>query len=73
MSKRKKVKKTKNSKVERWTEEQYEEYLAGLYGMEYIAGFTEGGVPYGVFSKDNENFDVNENSNIAYLDENIPF
>jgi len=40
----KKIKKSKNSKVEKWTEEQYEGYLSALYGMEYIAGFTEGGV-----------------------------
>ncbi|MEL7658414.1 MAG: hypothetical protein AAGU75_21190 [Bacillota bacterium] len=30
-----------------WTFEQYEEYMRKLYGMDYVAGFTEGGVPYG--------------------------
>lgn len=73
MSKRKKVKKTKNSKVEIWTEEKYEEYLAGVYGMEYIAGFTEGGVPYGVFKKDlDEHGGNNFNDSKEFYDE-IPF
>lgn len=60
MSKSKKIKKTKNNKIEKWTEEQYEEYLAALYGMEYIAGVTEGGVPYGVFKKDLDETDSEE-------------
>ncbi|MDR3594427.1 hypothetical protein [Clostridium sp.] len=54
MRKKKKAKKHSNNKVERWTEEQYEEYLKELYGMEFIAGFTEGGVPYGLFEEDLE-------------------
>lgn len=40
MSKKKKTKKTKNGEVEIWTQEQYEEYLAGSYGIEYIARFS---------------------------------
>lgn len=36
--KRKKLKKHTNNKDERWTEEQY---LKWLYGMKFIAGFTE--------------------------------
>jgi hypothetical protein len=64
MSKKKKTKKTKNGEVEIWTEEQYEEYLAGLYGMEYIAGFTEGGIPYGVFKEEKEILEVNGNIKI---------
>ncbi|MGL4731572.1 MAG: hypothetical protein ACRCW0_08305 [Clostridium sp.] len=52
MSKVNKNKKGKNNKVKKWTEEQYEEYLSGVYEMEYIVGFTENGVPYGVLKKD---------------------
>jgi len=55
MGKKKKSKKHINNNIERWTEEQYEEYLKGLYGMEFIAGFTESGVPYGLFEGDLEN------------------
>jgi len=73
MSKRKKVKKTKNSKVEIWTEEQYEEYLAGVYGMEYIAGFTEGGVPYGVFKKDLDEHGGNNFNDSKEFDNEMPF
>jgi len=42
MGKKKKSKKHINNNVEIWTEEQYEEYLQDIYGMEVIAGFTEG-------------------------------
>lgn len=45
--KKKNVKKLEASDV--WTEEEYEEYLKAEYGMEFIAGFTEGGMPYGTF------------------------
>jgi hypothetical protein len=31
-----------------------EDYLKELYGMEFIAGFTESGVPYGIFKDDLE-------------------
>lgn len=34
--------------TEIWPEEEYEEYLKALYGMEFIAGYTEGGLPYGL-------------------------
>jgi hypothetical protein len=73
MSKRKKVKKIKNSNVEIWTEEQYEEYLQDLYGMEYIAGFTENGVPFGIFKEDIE-IHRSEKSDIpSDYDDEIPF
>jgi hypothetical protein len=65
MSKKKKTKKINNGSnndVEVWTEEQYEEYLKGLYGMEFIVGFTENGVPYGSFIEDPETY-VDEQSN----------
>jgi len=50
MRKRKKAKKVRCSNPEVWTEAQYEEYMMDLYGMEYIAAFTENGVPYGIFT-----------------------
>jgi hypothetical protein len=38
-----------------WTEEQYEQYMKGLYGLDFIAAYTEGGVPYGIpLDADNE-------------------
>ena len=54
VGKKKKSKKHTNNNVEMWTEEQYEEYLQNLYGMNFIAGFTENGVPFGAFNKDIE-------------------
>lgn len=73
MSKNKKSKKTEKDKVEIWTEEQYEEYLAGLYGMEYIAGFTEGGMPYGVFKEDLEEYSENKLDDTSEFDDEVPF
>ena len=70
---KKKTKKTKNGEVEIWTEEQYEEYLAGLYGMEYIAGFTKGGIPYGVFRENVEVYRGNELNNHRDFDNELPF
>lgn len=55
------------------TEEQYEDYLAELYGMEYIAGFTEGGMPYIVFSEDLEVYDENEINDRRDFDDELPF
>lgn len=49
MGKNRRSKKGKCNDAEVWTEEQYEEYMKGLYGMDFIAGFTENGVPYGTF------------------------
>lgn len=73
MSKSKKVKKTKKGKVAIWTEEQYEEYLAGLYGMEYIAGFTEVGISYGVFREDLEVHGGNKFNYPREFDDKISF
>lgn len=44
-----------NNEVDVWTEEQYEEYMKDLYDMDFIAGFTENGIPYGIFCEDDEN------------------
>ena len=72
MAKRKKAKKTVVN-VEVWTEEQYEEYMKELYDMEFIAGFTEGGVPYGIFNDDDDDIDITDGySNISDNDE-LPF
>ena len=74
MGKKKKSKKDKSNNAEVWTEEQYEEYMKELYGMDFIAGFTENGFPYGTF-RDKD--DVNEELIIRDIsidsDEEIPF
>ena len=57
MSKRKKSKKSSSSNEEVWTEELYEEYFQQIYCMDFIAGFTEGGVPYGIL-EDKENYKI---------------
>lgn len=56
---------------ELWTEKQYEEYLANLYGMEYIVGFTENGMPYGIFDDVLED-DAGEDI-VVHSDKNLPF
>lgn len=73
MSKKKKSKKNANSNVEVWTEEQYEEYLKGIYGMEFIAGFTEGGVPFGLFKEETETYNIEELDNYNEPDDELPF
>lgn len=42
----KKIEINKND-LEIWTEEQYEQFMKDLYDLDFIAGYTEGGVPYG--------------------------
>ena len=74
MGKKKKSKKDKSNNPEVWTEEQYEEYMNELYGMEFIAGFTENGVPYGTFIDEDEENDklIIRDISIDYDDE-LPF
>ncbi len=50
--KRRKNKKSIDSNI--WTEEEYDEYMADLYGLEYIAGYTESGVPYGIVKEEKQ-------------------
>ena len=72
MRKRKKAKKDKCSNPDVWTEEQYEEYMKDLYGMEYIAGYTENGVPYGIFIGE----DVENNESLIRdisIDNGVPY
>ncbi|WP_052222492.1 hypothetical protein [Clostridium homopropionicum] len=73
MSKMKKSKKRTNKNVEVWTEEQYEEYLKGIYGMEFIAGFTENGMPYGLFNEEIETYIVEKDDNHNEPDDELPF
>jgi len=73
MGKKKKSKKHTNNNIERWTERQYEEYLKELYGMEFIAGFTEGGVPYGLFEEDLEIDMVEKSKKFDDSNDEIPF
>ncbi|AJA49115.1 hypothetical protein CPAST_c30490 [Clostridium pasteurianum DSM 525 = ATCC 6013] len=73
MSNKKKTKKHKNNTDEIWSEEQYEEYLKELYGMEFIAGFTENALPYGLFKEDREKYTVEESDNYDVSDDELPF
>jgi len=75
MSKKsKKLKKIKFNDVEIWTEEQYEEYLKDIYGMDFIAGFTENGVPYGTFVDENNKDDELISQDISFdSDDDVPF
>jgi hypothetical protein len=73
MNKKKKSKKHKNNNVEVWTEDQYEEYIKEIYGMEFIAGFTESGIPYGLFNKDIETYIIEKSDNPNELDDGLPF
>ena len=74
MSKNNKLKKNKFNNAEIWTEEQYEEYLKDIYGMDFIAGFTENGVPYGTFVDENNKDDELISQDISF-DSNyeVPF
>lgn len=67
--KKKKRNKNKNSITEIWTETEYDEYMAELYGFEYIAGYTDSGVPYGI-AKNQESF---SKETYEYDDDEIPF
>jgi len=66
-----KKKTTPNIGSEQWTEKQYEEYLANLYGMKCIIGFTENGMPYGIFDDVLEN-DVGEDL-VVNSNKDMPF
>ena len=57
-----------------WTEEQYEECLKGIYGMDLIAGFTENGVPYGTFMDENDVGDELISQDISFdSNDKVPF
>lgn len=70
MGKNKGSKKYTDKNIEVWTEEQYEEYLKGLYDMEFIAGFTEGGIPYGLFNEEKE---ISKIDKLDEAEDEIPF
>ena len=68
MSKNKKRDKKKNSSTEIWTKEEYDEYMASVYGFEYIVGYTQSGVPYGITKEEGDmnglNYDYYEDENL---------
>lgn len=70
MAKKKRRNRKKNISSEVWTEEQYDEYMRGLYGLDYIAGYTDSGVPYGIAEEDEQ---VDEFIVDDYNDDEIPF
>ncbi len=72
--KNKKSKKSKNNNSEIWTEEHYEEYLKEIYGMDFIAGFTENGVLYGTFVDENNKDDELISQDISFdSNDEVPF
>lgn len=62
---KKRNKKIRDSNI--WTEDEYDEYMAELYGFEHIAGHTDSGVPYGSPIKDEQ---VSEFIVYDYTDDN---
>ncbi len=64
-SKKKKHTKNKKSNPDIWTEEDYDTYMAVLYDLEYVAGYTPNGVPYGV-KIDNDDTEDSEYDNIPF-------
>lgn len=65
--------KSTNSNAEVWTEEQYETYLKGIYGMDFIAGYTENGVPYGIFEDEENTEFCSKVATEVSDDEELPF
>ena len=75
MGKKEKHKKH-NNVTEIWTEEEYEEYLKDSYGLEFIAGYTEGGMPFGLpveNDDDNEVYKEYRTDKSSDTDEDLPF
>lgn len=74
-NKKKKNKRNNKKKVsdkEVMTEEEYDEYMAELYGFDSIAGYTDGGVPFGISHEEIEETQANNNKQFDPDDE-IPF
>lgn len=70
----KKSKRSKFNDAEIWTEEQYEEDLKDIYGMDFIAGFTEKGVPYGTFVDESNKDDELSSQDISFdSNDEVPF
>ena len=68
MNKKKRMQKNSKYDTEKWTEEQYEQYMKGLFDLEFIAVYTEGGVPFGI------PLDVNSKENLYNYDsDELPF
>ena len=74
MCKNKRSKNSKYHSAEIWTEEQYEECLKGICGMNFITGFTENGVPYGTFIDENDVGDELISQDISFdSNDKVPF
>ncbi|HZH94141.1 MAG TPA: hypothetical protein VFD79_08555 [Tissierellaceae bacterium] len=76
---KKQKKKNKDKEVEIWTEEQYEDYLKGVYGLDFIAGYTEGGMPFGLPADETAEEKIIETENVERKtgaccdDDDLPF
>lgn len=71
MPRKKKRNKNKNVSHKVWTEEEFDEYMAGIYGFEYIAGYTDSGVPYGIPKEQEEKYELGKK--VLLDDEELPF
>ncbi|HCX04180.1 MAG TPA: hypothetical protein DHM42_06790 [Clostridiales bacterium] len=67
----KKSTKNQDNNTDVWTDEQYEEYLKNLYGIDFIVGYTENGVPYGAMIDENNEMDelITKDSSLDSNDE----
>lgn len=73
MKKKNKRDKKNNYNSEVWTEEEYDDYMAGIYGFDYISGYTDSGVPYGIRKEEKAERNPVENKKISSDYEEIPF
>lgn len=67
----KKSTKNQDNNTDVWTDEQYEEYLKNSYGIDFIVGYTENGVPYGTMIDENNEMDelITKDSSLDSNDE----
>lgn len=69
---KKKRGKNKDFSTEIRTEEEHDAYMTGIYGFEYLAGYTDSGLPYGIPIKQEEmneqTYDYDDDD-----DDEIPF
>lgn len=72
----KKSKKKIKSKVDSWTEEEYESYLCGLYGYGEIIDYTPGGFLIGIpIDMNDEDYepDKEKDKKVKGTDDELPF
>ena len=70
-NKRKETMKKKSSKDPNlWTEAERDAYFEDLYGFSFIAGYTEGGIPYGIMEDEAlDDLKMDEDDDINWSEE----